>query len=449
MIGIAARSGIALGINLQKKNVELDVNSGEARKQLWWSIFHLEHLLSVMTGRVSCLWDTSSSAPPPLASPSITHTGPDIDQPMSEPPGRINDIQWTMYLDQEQVESQRTLLESITPSPSLYFFYMVDLSLISHAISNGVYATDSPRIGWARVEGRIALYSKKVDRWVLSLHPSFCFQDSYDNPLPRSRSPFQISLALNYYSARIVLNRPCLNRPAIEKTSGSRIARSRSGNISALACLQASLAVMALLPDQPNLAWCYEILQWWNLLHVLTQATVILLLDVSIGPVPTRSEEAAVPAESAEDVLDGVKKGLSWLHCLGRSSEAARRAFEFCNSCIRRIATTKDLDLGGIPSAHGPSRTFRDSAEGNKAASQQEIQAVALPEHSKPAGPARSLYAGTSYDILFQDPQEGFAGSPGNASAVYDAGIDMSEFISRPAHAEIEEILRTMMGYNA
>jgi len=39
MIGIAARSGIALGLNLEKKIIRLDIRSGEARKQLWWSIF--------------------------------------------------------------------------------------------------------------------------------------------------------------------------------------------------------------------------------------------------------------------------------------------------------------------------------------------------------------------------------------------------------------------------
>lgn len=75
MIGITARSGISLGINLQKKNDRLDVGSEEARKQLWWSIFRLEHLLSVMTGRVSCVGSASSSLPPPLPLPSLAHTG--------------------------------------------------------------------------------------------------------------------------------------------------------------------------------------------------------------------------------------------------------------------------------------------------------------------------------------------------------------------------------------
>ncbi|KAJ5626373.1 hypothetical protein N7510_002682 [Penicillium lagena] len=351
MIGIAARSGIALGINLHKKNGGLDAKSGEARSNLWWAVVRLEHLLSVMTGRVSCLGDASSSAPPPHPVPSLAYTGSSYNnEPINKPSVRINGLLWTLYLNREQAESQRILLKSITPSSSLYFFYMVDLSLIAHAITNGVYAMDVPHTGWDRVKGRISLYSKKMDWWASSLHSSFNFQDSEPDQLRGNKSSFKVSLALNYYSAQIVLNRPCLNRPAFGKKSGTRLSRSRFSNVSALACLRASLAVMGLLPDQPSLTWYYETLQWWDFLHILTQATVILLLDISIGPVPTKPEEATVPVESTDKIFNGVKKGLSWLHCLGRTSEAAQRAFEFCNSCIRRMATTRGLDLRDIPS---------------------------------------------------------------------------------------------------
>lgn len=450
MIGVATRSGIALGLNLQKKNDGLDIKSGEARNQLWWSIFRLEHLLSVMTGRVSCLGDASSSTPPPLAPEYLAHTVHNIYPLVSPPSAPISAMQWSIHLDREQMESQNTLLKSFTPTPSLYFFYMVDLSLIAHAINNGIYALDVSRIGWSRVENRIALYAKKMDHWVLSLHPSFCFEDNDSNQLPGSRSAFQVSLALNYYSGRIILNRPCLKRPGSGKKSGTRLTRSRFSNTSALACLQASLAIMKLLPDQTNLAWCYEILQWWDFLHVLTQATVILLLDVSIGPVATTSQQAATLAVYASDILNGAKKGLSWLHCLGSTSEAARRSFRFCNACIRRMATTKDLDLSGIPSPSTSSSTSRDSQGEIEMVPQQEMEGVPVIGHSKPAESPRSSQSERRDDLLFQDPQDVQPpmGSLRNPFAWYDTDIDMSEYISFPADAEVEDILLSMMRSN-
>lgn len=64
MIGIAARSGIALGLNINKRVSIFDVKAREARKHLWWSIFRLENILSVITGRVSCLGNASLSMSP-------------------------------------------------------------------------------------------------------------------------------------------------------------------------------------------------------------------------------------------------------------------------------------------------------------------------------------------------------------------------------------------------
>lgn len=196
MIGIAARSGIALGINLCKKNVAFDARSGEARTNLWWTIVRLEHILSVMTGRVSCLGDASSSAP--LPNPSLSYSGPYAHQQITEPPFQIENLRWTIYLNEEQVQLQRDLLRSITPSPSLYIFYLIDLSMITHAITNKVYATDVSRARWGRVESRFNLYSNKLDLWAKSLHSSFDFQGGEPSEQPGSKSSFQISLALNY-----------------------------------------------------------------------------------------------------------------------------------------------------------------------------------------------------------------------------------------------------------
>ncbi|KAJ5743376.1 hypothetical protein N7533_010478, partial [Penicillium manginii] len=447
IIGIAVRSSIALGLNLQQKTGEHDLKSDEARKLLWWSIFRLENVLSVMTGRISCLGSAFCSTPPPLLGPVLESGGPDTHPSTNTP-------QWTIVLGKRELAFQRNILQSLTPSLPLYLFYMVDLSLIAHTITNEVYAIDSSRGGRARVESRIEFYSKKMDYWISTLHPSFSFEDNQGNLQLRISSPFQISLALNYYSARIMLNRPCLNSHVFGKKSSPQPSRSRFTNTTALNCLRASLAVMALLPDQPDLVWCYEVLQWWDLLHILTQATVVLLLHISIGPIPTRSGEKAVYVESSDLVWTRTKKGLSWLHCLGRTSEAARRAFQFFSSCIGRLAPANDLDLSGIPSTFGSFQTsrdpnfpwLRDSPEENAMAPQQEVQALNDREFSKwIESPNLSRYGNIHDDTRSQDSEENLSSLSiiSSTSAVLDADTDMSELISN-SDTNIDDLLMSM-----
>jgi hypothetical protein len=329
---------------------------------------------------------------------------------------------------------------------------MIDLSLITHNITNELYATDHSRPTWSLVEGLVASHSKKLDYWESTLHPDFCFQEGQPESRPRNCSPFQISLALSYYSARIVLNRPCFNRRAFEDQSS--LPKSRSDNMIALKCLRASQAIIEVLPDQPDLTWCYEVLGWWDLLHVLTQAIVVLLLHISIGPELSKSREITYPLESPDGFWTAVKKGLSWLHCLGRTSEAARRALQFFDSCIQRTAPSKGLDLRDIPSMIGLTPTsinsnfpwVRRPSDGTAVSLQQGIRAIDDRGFSEPKEFSNdALDGGIKDDTLCLDLQE--VQSPWRipgAATVLDADIPLSEVIPHP-DAKIEVILLSMM----
>lgn len=323
MIGIAALTGIALGLNIKEMISGLDVNSSEARNQLWWSIVRLEGILSVMTGRVSFLGIASCSASPPRLDPVLNHEGPDVAQ-------AINNLQWTIHLREEQMASQRRFLKDSSPTSCLYRFYMIDLSLIAREFANDMCTTSLPLAVGARMERRTELYGKKLDYWASTLHPSFWFQADEAKSLPARMSSVRLSLKLNYLSVQIILCRPCLDSLAF--STG----------------IQAALAVIALLPDEPDLVWCYEVPEWWILLHVLTQAIVVLLLAISIDPAPKRLEETADPFELANKYWPEVEKGMTWLYCLGETSESARRAFQFFNGCILRMDPSKGLGLEGI-----------------------------------------------------------------------------------------------------
>ena len=241
-----------------------------------------------------------------------------------------------------------------------------------------------------------------------------------------------------------MLSRPCLNNPAFRKKNGPGDSGEHFANTTALSYLRASLAIIALLPDQPDLAWCYQVPQWWDLLHVLTQATVILLLHISIYPVLAKLKEISPPLESADSIWAAVQKGLSWLHCLGRTSEAARRAFQFLRSYAHRIAPSKNLELEGIPSTTESSQTSRDPRfpwlqdppEGKAASRQQEIKAIDNPAYSKPKD-----------TMLFEDLQGLQDSLLPSTSAVLDTNVNTPALVLSP-NVSIKDILFAMVEVN-
>lgn len=454
MVGIAARSGIALGLNIRRTNNIFDAEATEARKRLWWSIFYLEHLLSAMTGRASCLGDGSCSAPPPLPFEHSEYEFSDVGQWGDGRLAHAGDMQWTIFQSDEQIEAQHTSLKSMQPSASLYFFYLVDLAFITHSITNREHSTSIFRDGWIQIESRIEIYTQKLDQWVSGLHASLAFEDKHGNQHPRSRSYYQVSLALHYYSARVVLNRHCLTRPETAGKSGINLPRSQFYDKTSSAFLRASLALIAVLPDQPDTVWAYNVAPWWGFLHFLMQATIACLIHFSVLSVPASVEtEEGAPGsvETPEVVLAATKKALHWLYCLGKSDEAARRAFLLCNNCIRRIASSKGLDLSGMPSTIDLSETS-SVAQSTESDIPREISNSRLQQDQGSESMASQgvLDDEGKEDTLFQESEEPRKSRDivRSLSAVLDTDIAMSEWISDPTDANFEELLLVMIGPN-
>jgi hypothetical protein len=439
MIGIATRSGIALGLNLRKKTMGLDVKSREARNQLWWSIFRLESLLSIMTGRVSSLGDASSFANPPFLNPKKI---PGAEQP-------INELQWTINMDKRKAISQTSFLQSLQPTHLLYRFYMVDLALITHTISNEVFSFKQFCIGWSCLESRVAFYHEKLNFWASTIHASFGFHGA--QPVSTARGfPYQCSLALNYYSAHILLNRPFLDGPASDKKHDSRESGIQFANKMAFNCLQASLNAIAIFPEQPDLAWCYQGPHWWNILHVLKQSIAILLLYISEGPTSASTEDIQSPSELV--VWAGMTKGLRWLHCLGKTSESARRDFHLLNICVQRMMPYKNVKSKDISLVIDPSRTpddpkqsgLKDIPEESSTSFSEENAAIGYEQHSK-----RSFSINGDEDpVCFQDLLGAQRPSVPGALAVFGTDEKLLDLVSKSDSA-IVDILLSLMDCNS
>jgi len=353
MIRIASSSAIALGINMRNVDDKTDIVSKESRCRLWCSIFMLEHSLTTMTGRASSLDESFSvHAPVPFTEGSFSDSAASLC--LSDESEREKIANWTLFETELQTRARSERLRSIRPNPSLYFSYQMDLSLIASTITSRIYGVHALRDGWDQVENAIKGYSKKLNRWVSTINALFAFADGDGELLRGPSSREKTSLALHFYSTCILINRPCLSRPGLREHGGVRFPRSRFGNDTALTCVRSALLLLAVLPDEPDEGWFYTISPWWTMLHFIMQATAVLLIDLTVGSVPVKTElgheeQPERCPHSTGTALSSCKKAIRWLHHMANHDFACKRGFELSVNFLRRIASSKNLDLEGVP----------------------------------------------------------------------------------------------------
>lgn len=265
------------------------------------------------------------------------------------------------------------------------------------------------------IEGRVRLYNSRLGQWLSELPDSLIF-----NCGQASMSSSQISLALHFYGACIVINLPCLTRPRVDVTNNIHFPQSRFGNDLALEYLRASLSLIAVMPDRLDTDWANSVAPPWTLLHFMMQVTIALLLHLSIGleSVSSVNAEASSMGANALDfsmspaiALVATKKALEWLDVLGEHGESSRKGFEFCNRCFHRIAQKQGLDISGLPDQNG-----------------RRGESLLL-------GALRGTHTTTNIE-------------PGSFTSL-DPEFSMAGFLSRPEVAALEEILLSMIGSNA
>ncbi|KAL4994263.1 fungal-specific transcription factor domain-containing protein [Aspergillus recurvatus] len=360
--GSAARSAICLGLNLRAFSEHIDPVSKETRTRIWWSIFALENLLSGMTGRVPCLNHRAMSLYPPAPYDESDFDDPKLKTILEMTAQHGERLHFTIDATDEELASRTAWLQSIKPNASLYFFHLVDLSIITHAAVMAIYSLQSARDSHSGCgQSEIPHYQSRLHSWASNLHPAFAFTDKNINELSLSKdSRAQVTLALSYYSSQIILSRPCLTRPVAEGGSNIRFPRSRFKNDTALTCVHSALSLISVLPDEPDTTWMLRKSPWWCILHYIMQAITILLIQLSIGVVP---EDVIEPGKkegqeqteeqkknndkqhAPEMVWNASKKALRWLQCMAKQDPSSNRAFEISEGFLRRIAKAKNLEM--------------------------------------------------------------------------------------------------------
>lgn len=324
-----------------------------------------------MTGRMSYVDYQSMPLNLPLPYDEIRFRQPAArDLPGSTTLHR-RELRWTIDSNYSQLCKRDQWLATIIPSQSLYFFHLTDLAVITNAASNAVYSLTAAN---SSIKDSILFYQGKLKSWLSSLQPVFGFtafnaKHADESPKPPSAdSREQIGLVLAYYGSQVILNRPCLTHPDIKAGTNIRIPRSYFGDTTAKACVHFALAIISVLPDEPDMKWVLKMTSWWYLLHTIMRALTILLIQLSIGQVPILTTVGSEmgkerEGEGVKAVKDASKKALFWLHSMAKQDPSSRRAFHISqklfNLVTMQIQGVLDSAVAAIPDSgkEGPEPT--------------------------------------------------------------------------------------------
>ncbi|KAL4879248.1 hypothetical protein BJY04DRAFT_229179 [Aspergillus karnatakaensis] len=409
--GRAARSAVALGLNLREVSGQIDPVSKETRARMWWSIFHLEHLLSGMTGRSTCVDYRALSVYPPVPYDEVEFKTAEVEALLGDTALREERLKWTIYASKEDLQARSDWFRSLAPVQSLYFFHLVDLCVITHAAVAAIYSLTTTKDSG---QSCIVHFQEKLQTWVASLQAPFSFTDKNNKLTVTRECRGQVSLALYYYSSQIILSRPCLTRPDVQEGSTIRFPRSRFGDDTARTCVDSAMGMISVFPDNPSMDWILKMTPWCSVLHFLMQALTILLIQLSIGPVQVMTSHGEQSGQGSDDtdegpeaVLNASKKAIRWLHRMAEQDASSRRAFKICDSFIRRIAPAKEFDLSGVPSITSlPEHTSGYRSSHFERHDNQEGSGTVpsgIPENPVNWGPDCTI-AETSADEQEQDP---------------------------------------------
>ena len=191
---------------------------------------------------------------------------------------------------------------------------------------------------WSEVQDAVRRYNIELKHWQSKLPVELTVLRPQQQM--RSADP-GIELAMYYWSIRMILHRPCLCDLEGRIVNESRASRDFNQE-AAVACVDAALGLLSLMPDSPNIGEAYRILPWWNLLHYVCQAAAVLILELCLGAqhCPSRVGE----------ILTGLKKAISYLRMMARASLSAYKAWRVCRQLMADSASKLGIDTMDVPS---------------------------------------------------------------------------------------------------
>ncbi len=397
----------------------------EMRYRVWWSLYVLEHQLGNMTGRATSISDDSCTTPLPapldedkFQSPNgVNILGTEMQKGGRNPstcPLSSNATESTPGSDRSRSASNSKLDKSrspsaqqfpdlawtrnVAPNASLYFLEYTQLTRLTQQILNRLYTPFAAQRSWSQIQAIISQLEADLESWYRDLPAVFDFKRKLRD---QEFMEYRWNLGFFYYSTRMKINRPCLCR--LDRKMPNQSAQSREFNrVAAERCVDAAQEMLSLIPDEPNAVGLNSIGPWWNTLHYLMQATVVMMLEMSF-------RSSHMP-EEAGNLLKATKKAVRWMHQMAEDSVSARRAWQFCDAQIRETAPKVGGDCTGIPT-QAPDRTnsYQDEQKTSGMSSsvaQQQTFLHNMPDFNYPMFGQFGQFGQSSQDMYGQGYQQ-------------------------------------------
>jgi hypothetical protein len=94
------------------------------------------------------------------------------------------------------------------------------------------------------------------------------------------------------------------------------------------------MSLLAIMPDNPSAHEAYQLLPWWALLHYVSQATAVFMLEMSLGCQHFKNE---IP-----EVVDYLRKAMAYIWCMTQESLSAYRAWRLFRNLLSSIQEEND-----------------------------------------------------------------------------------------------------------
>ncbi|KAL9018251.1 MAG: hypothetical protein Q9185_004417 [Variospora sp. 1 TL-2023] len=322
--GLGVRCAQALGLHLTNSTPNLTASQRSLRFGIWFSTLSLERTIVVITGRPSMVRDSDCS----VILPGDGSVDPDKNLHSPTSSGNPDLSRSFERTSSSHSLSQRWqhLSSSVVPLDPDFFIHHAELSSLAGSVLSLLYSPRIRHTKWSQLQSTIRELDQKLTDWNADL--AIPFQTDFTRQRAE-HEPVRISVAMLFHSTRIIINRPCLCR--LDDRIVRQSASSASINLeSAGRCVASARAILALIPNQPDLAVIYQSPMWWMSFHHIKRAATVLILEITF-----MSEHTPAPGEA---ILADAKKAINWLHAMGTSSSPAYSSWVTLSHLLLRAA---------------------------------------------------------------------------------------------------------------
>ncbi|MCJ1464608.1 hypothetical protein MMC07_003221 [Pseudocyphellaria aurata] len=303
-LALAIRCAQALGMHLQNTTPSLSDAAKEFRAHIWHAIVSLERVMTVMTSRPSMIHDRDCS----VSLSSLTSQ----DQALTD----------------RTPESTSRGFGRRAPSPlTSYFRHYVEINALAQLVVSRLYNPDARHLKWSQIQQRILELDEKLVEWACNLPKTFNVQGPFPSNAARSKEPLQKSLGMLFYSTRTIIHRPSLCRldRLIARQSDTSLTANRD---MANKCVHSAQAMLAILPDEPELDTIYAGQLWWMIHRHIKRAGTVLLLELAF-------RARHMPSQS-DQLLADAKKAVRWLRAMAQTSLPAEQSWIALSLLLKR-----------------------------------------------------------------------------------------------------------------